>query len=102
MPYAETKQQAHELIERMAPGQLTAVVGLMEMLLNPVTRSIANAPLDDEPVTAEERREIAVTCASLSRGSAISNNEVLAEFGLTGGDFERLGRTEFDPHDADQ
>ena len=44
MPHATTnpKQHAHELIDRMAPGQLSAVVGLMEILLDPVARSLAN------------------------------------------------------------
>jgi hypothetical protein len=41
-------QRAHELIDRMAPGQIAAVVGLMEILLDPVARSLANAPFDDE------------------------------------------------------
>ncbi len=102
MPYAETKQQAHELIERMAPGQLTAMVGLMEMLLDPVARTLANAPLDDEPVSEEERQDIAVVRASLSGGITVSHDEVLAEFGLTCGDFESMGRTALDPNDAGQ
>ena len=49
MAYAQTKQQAHELIERMAPGQIFAVVTVMETMLDPVSRAIANAPIDDEP-----------------------------------------------------
>jgi hypothetical protein len=29
------KQQAHELIDRMAPGQVSAVVQLLEVMLDP-------------------------------------------------------------------
>jgi hypothetical protein len=49
-----TKQQAHELIDSMAPGQVSAVVGLLKVMLDPLTRTLANAPFDDEPVSAEE------------------------------------------------
>jgi hypothetical protein len=38
------KQQAHELIERLAPSQVSAVVGLLQAMLDPVARAIANAP----------------------------------------------------------
>ena len=59
MSYAQTKQQAHELIERMAPGQIFAVVTVMETMLDPVSRAIANAPIDDEPETDAERQAVA-------------------------------------------
>ena len=91
------KQQAHELIESMAPGQVSAVVGLLKVMLDPFTRTLANAPYDDEPVSAEEAREIAEARASLARGEGVSHDEVLAEFGLTAEDFERMGRTPLDP-----
>lgn len=93
-----TKQEAYELIDRMAPGQVSAVVGLLKIMLDPLARSLANAPFDDEPVSAEEAREIAAARASLSRGEGIPNEEVLAELGLTSEDFERMGRTPLEPH----
>jgi hypothetical protein len=92
MPYAQTKEHAHELIDRMAPGQVSAVVGLLEIMLDPVARSLANAPYDDEPVSEEEARDIAESHAAYARGEAVSNDDVLAEFGLTAADFERMGR----------
>ena len=92
-----TKQHAHELIDRMAPGQVVAVVHLLEVMLDPVARSLANAPFDDEPVSDEERQEIASARVSYDRGEAIPNEEVLAEFGLTVDDFERMGRTPLGP-----
>jgi hypothetical protein len=95
---ANTKEHAHELIDRLAPGQVSAVVGLLEIMLDPVSRSLANAPLDDEPVSEEEAREIAAARASLDRGEGIPHEQVLAEFGLTREEFERMGRTPLDPH----
>jgi hypothetical protein len=92
-----SKQQAHELIDRMAPGQVSAVVGLLEIMLDPVTRSLANAPFDDEPVSEEEVQEIAAARVSLARGEGIPHEEVLAEFGLSMEDFERMGHTPLEP-----
>jgi hypothetical protein len=99
---ANTKEHAHELIERLAPGQVSAVVGLLEIMLDPLARTLANAPFDDEPVSEEEAREIAASKTSLARGEGIPHEEVLAEFGLSTEDFERMGRTPLDPHEPGQ
>jgi hypothetical protein len=88
----DEKQHAHELIDRMAPGQIAAVVGLLEIMLDPLARTLASAPYDDEPVSTEEAREVEEAKASLARGEGIPHEEVLAELGLTSEDFERMGR----------
>lgn len=100
MPYAHTREQAHELIDRMAPSQVSAVVGLLETMLDPFARALANAPWDDEPVSEEEAREIEAAHASLDRGEGVSHEEVLAEYGLTLEDFDRMGRTPPEPNGA--
>jgi len=88
---ASDRHQAHELIERLAPTQVSAVVGLLEAMLDPVSRAIANAPVDDEPETEEERNAVAEskTWFEQRRGQGISHEEVLADFGLTPDDFKR-------------
>jgi hypothetical protein len=91
------KQHAYELIERLSTGQVSAVVGLLEAMLDPVSVARANAPYDDEPVSEEEARDIAESRAAYARGEVVSNEEVLAEFGLTADDFERMGRTPLEP-----
>lgn len=98
MALANEKQQAHDLIERLAPSQISAVVHLLEVMTDPVALSLTNAPTDDEPVTEEEAHEIAATRASLDRGEGIPHEQVLAEFGLTSDDFARMGRTPLDSH----
>lgn len=82
---AADKQHAHELIERLAPSQVTAVVGILEAMLDPVSRAIASAPADDEPETEEERQAVAKSKAWFKQrdGQGIPHEEVLAEFGLT-------------------
>ncbi|MGA2376614.1 MAG: hypothetical protein ABSF72_13920 [Candidatus Sulfotelmatobacter sp.] len=91
---SDEKQHAHELIDRMAPGQIAAVVSLLEIMLDPLARTLASAPYDDEPVSAEEAREAEAAKASLARGGGIPHEKALAEFGLTSEDFERMGRTQ--------
>src|ERR1700676_3421926 len=97
---ANSKERVYELIDRLPPAQLSAIIGLLEAMLDPVSRSLANAPLDDEPVSEEEVREIAAARASLDRGEGIPHEQVLAEMGLTLDDFERMGLVPLDPHET--
>ena len=99
---ANSKERLYELIERLPPAQLSAIVGLLEAMLDPVSRSLANAPLDDEPVSEEEVREIAAARASLDRGEGIPHEQVLAEMGLTLDEFERMGLVPLDPHETNR
>jgi hypothetical protein len=96
MSPAAEKQQAHELIDRMAPMQVTAVVRLMEVMVDPFLQALANAPIDDEPVSEEEEREAELARQEFDRGEGIPNEEILAEFGLSQEDFEAMGRTPVD------
>jgi hypothetical protein len=102
MPYAQTKEHAHELLDRMAPGQLSAVVGLMEMILDPVARSLANAPWEDEEIDEDEERAVAESKAWLAAnpGKGTPHEDVLAEFGFTAEDAERMARTPPEPNGA--
>ena len=77
------KQQAHELIERLPPTQLSAVVVLLEAMLDPVARAVAHAPFDDEPITAEEEKALAEARDWSKHNRAIPHEQVLAELGIT-------------------
>ncbi|MGO8732152.1 MAG: hypothetical protein ACLQVM_05095 [Terriglobia bacterium] len=85
------KHQAHELIERLAPSQVAAVVGLLQVMLDPVARAFDNAPIDDEPVTEEEHQAVARSEAWFEErgGKGIPMEEALADFGLTMEDMAR-------------
>jgi hypothetical protein len=91
MPYAETKERAHELIDRIAPSQLSAVVGLLETMLDPVSRAIANAPIDDEPESEAERRAVAASKAWMAQhpGEGVPHKDILADLGLPAEDPKR-------------
>ena len=60
-------------------------------MLDPVARAIANAPIDDEPVTEEEHQAVARSVAWFEErgGEGILMEEVLADFRLTMEDLAR-------------
>jgi hypothetical protein len=85
---AADKQHAHELIEQLAPSQVPAAIGMLERLLDPVAR--ADAPVDDEPESEDERKAVAKSKAWFKQrgGQGIPHEEVLADFGLTSDDLK--------------
>ena len=98
----QERQQAHALLDMLPQEKLTAVVHLLQAISDPVARSLANAPIDDEPISEEEMRAVEESREWLKNHDPISHEEVLAEFGLTLEDFERMGRTPLAPHSKDQ
>jgi len=89
---AADKQRAHELIDRLAPSQVPAAIGMLESLLDPVARAIANAPIDDEPLTAEDQKALAEANEWSKHNEGISHEQVLAELGLTPEEIDRSQR----------
>jgi len=90
MEASPDKQHAHELIERLRPSQISTAVRFLEfMLLDPVTRAVATAPPDDEPVTSEDRRRFLEGQAWFRQrgGKGVPMVDVLAEFDLKPEDF---------------
>jgi hypothetical protein len=67
----------------LAPNQVAAVVGLIEAMLDPVSGAIATAPVDDEPLTAEEEKALAEAREWLKHNPAIAHEQVLADVGIT-------------------
>ena len=80
---AADKQHAHELIERLAPSQVPAAVGMLEGLLDPVARAIANAPIDDEPLTSDDEKALAQASDWSKHNKSTPHEEFLAELGIT-------------------
>lgn len=79
----QQKQHAHGMIERLAPEKLSAVVGLLEVLLDPLDRALEAAELDDEPVTEDERRDIEASREWFKHNQGIPFEKVVAKLGLT-------------------
>ena len=76
-------QHARELLDHLAPDQVAAVIHLMEVMLDPVSRALANAPIDDEPITEEEERAVAEAREWLKHNPGIPFEQVVAELRLT-------------------
>jgi hypothetical protein len=77
------KQQLHELVDQLAPSQVHAVRGLLQVMLDPVSRAIANAPVDDDPLTVEEAQALDEAREWLKHNRPIPHEQVLAELGIT-------------------
>ena len=79
----QQKHLAHGMIERLAPEKLSAVVGLLEILLDPFDRVLAAAEIDDEPVTEEDMRDIESSREWFKHNEGIPFEQVVAELGFT-------------------
>jgi hypothetical protein len=80
---AADKQHAHHLLDQLAPGQLAAVVHLLETMISPE---------DGDALSNAERKAVAEADEWLKHNEPIPHEEVLAEFGLTMTDWENMGR----------
>jgi hypothetical protein len=84
------RQQAHELIDRLDSGQVSALVSILQILLDPASSAHLHAHGKDMPVSEEETLSIA---DAWLRNRGIPDEQVLAEFDLTAEDFRHVGRT---------
>jgi hypothetical protein len=78
-----TRQHAHELIDRMPETQLSALVGLLETIVDPVAVALRDAPIDDEPMTEEEERAVKESREWFKHNPGIPFEQVVAELGFT-------------------
>jgi hypothetical protein len=78
------REHAHELIDRLPEVQLSALVGLLETIIDPVASALRNAPIDDEPESEEEKQAIAKTRDWLARrgGKGIPHEEAMRRLNL--------------------
>jgi len=90
---ANEKQQAHQLLDQLDAGQLSAVVHLLQVMTDPVARAIAHAPVDDESLTAEEIKALDESREWLKHNEGIPHDQVLAELGITQEEIDRYNKT---------
>jgi hypothetical protein len=82
MEMSTSRQHVHELSDLLPPAHLAAVEGLLESIIDPVRAALEHAPFDDEPVTQDERRDIAEAHEWLKHNKPIPMEQVLADLGL--------------------
>jgi len=79
---SDTRQHVHELIDRLPAAQLTAVAKLLESMVSPYE--------DGDTLSDAERKAVAEADEWLKHNHPIPHEEVLAEFGLTMADWEKM------------
>lgn len=92
----EQRDQAHMLLNAVPDDKIPKIRSLLASIVDPLAVALANAPVDDEPVTEEDGRALAEARESLARGERIPHEEILKEFGLTWEDWDRMGETPLD------
>ena len=76
-------QHAQQLLSHLAPDQVAAVVHLMEVMLDPVSRALANAPPEEEEIGEEEEAAVARSKEWFKHNEGIPFEQVVADLGFT-------------------
>jgi hypothetical protein len=79
----QERQQAHALLDMLPPEKVNAVRSLLEVMAEPLARSLALAPVEEEEITSETAAALERSRASLARGEGVPHEEILREFGLS-------------------
>lgn len=74
----QTRARLHELVDELPESELHAAKRFLEYLRNmgdPLLRALAEAPLDDEPLTPEDEAAIEEARAEYAAGKVLSHEE---------------------------
>jgi hypothetical protein len=82
MGEAERIMQLFERLPEAARGELIDFAEFLARKADPVAWALDNAPLDDEPLTAEEIAEIEAAKAEYAEKGGIPLEQIEAELGL--------------------
>lgn len=78
----QERQQAHALLDMLPDEKLAAVRSLLQVMVEPLSHSLASAPVDDEEIAPDTAAALERARASMARGEGIPHEEILREFGL--------------------
>jgi hypothetical protein len=85
------KDELHHLVDQLAEEDAIEALAYIRQMLHihsgsfdndPLGAALADAPIDDEPETDEERAAVARAKAELTRGEGVPAAEVFREFGV--------------------
>ena len=76
------------MVDLLAPEQVHALRGLVEVMLDPIARAIATASVDEEPLTLEDERALDEAREWLKHNTGIPHDQVLAELGIASEEIE--------------
>ena len=80
----DARQHIHQLVEQLAPDQIAAVLQLLEVMVDPGE--------DSDRLSSAEAKAIAEADEWSKHYEPIPHEQVLAEFGLTMADWEKMSR----------
>ncbi|MFN0106241.1 MAG: hypothetical protein ACKV2U_29640 [Bryobacteraceae bacterium] len=89
----DTRNHLHALVDQLHPVQLAALETILQSMLDPLSRKLALAPIDDEPFTEEDRLAVAEADEWRKDNPPVPLENVLADFGLTMTDWETMSKT---------
>jgi hypothetical protein len=78
----QERREAHALLDMLPAEKLNAVRSLLEVMVEPLVRSLALAAVEEEELAPETAAALDRARASLARGEGIPHGEILREFGL--------------------
>ena len=81
---SDARQHAHKLLDQLDPGQFAAVGHLLETMVPPEE--------DGDTLSGAEPQAVAEADEWSKHHEPIPHEQVLAEFGLTMADWEKMGR----------
>jgi hypothetical protein len=81
--HTQERQQAHALLDMLPDEKLNVVRNLLEVMVEPPSRTLALAPVEEEEITLETAAALDRARASLARGEGIPHHEIRREFGLS-------------------
>ena len=81
---ADARRLAHQLIDRPPEKQLSALVGLLETMVDSVAATVRSAPVDDELETEDERQAVTEARDWLAArgGKGIPHEEAMRRLGV--------------------
>jgi hypothetical protein len=78
----QDRRQAHALLDALPAEKLNAVRSLLEVMMEPLARSLALVEVEEEDLTSDTAAALDHARASLARGEGIPHEEILREFDL--------------------
>jgi hypothetical protein len=77
------REHAQQLLNHLAPDQVAAVVHVMEVMLDPLSRKLAQAPIEDEEISEEEDQAVARSKEWFRHNEGIPFEQAVADLGFT-------------------
>jgi hypothetical protein len=78
---AQQRREAHAILDVLNEQKLSAVRNLLEFLVEPLSCSLAQSPIEHEDITVDTAASLDRSRDSLGRGEGIPHDELIREFG---------------------